>query len=670
MKKRILFTFISFTFIATVLGGRAFYIQVIKDERLSQLAKRQFNSKIIISARRGSILDRNGEALAVNTDIFSLAANPSKIQNRAQMSRLLSKALQIPQHKLKEKLKEKRDFTWIKRHLSEEEMSHFKKWGISDRVGNLPEGFWLVKESDRKYPHGSLASHLLGTVNLDGNGVEGIELSQNARLQGKGSTVGAVKDALGRPAFYDSAKMESAHDGEDLELTIDASLQFTVEDELRAAIVKTKSVAGTVIVMDAVSGEILALANAPTFNPNERKTSAENKRNRAITDGYEPGSTLKAIVLATALEKGMKITDQLYGDRGSFTVQGRKISEAETHEKFEWTSLSKMIQVSSNVIAAKLALKLGEASLLKGLQTFGFAKKTGLLFPGELSGWLPPRKTIWQPLTVANVGFGQGIMVTPLQMLRAYASFINGGYLVTPKVLKNAKDVVPPPVKIISEQTASEVLSALEKATSDEGTGKKARLEGYRVAGKTGTAQTVDSKTKKYSRTRYMSSFIGFPLNVQQKIVIFTMLDEPKPIYYASETAAPLFREVLSAVTTRFAIPSTEPMILGQQSDPKKKNTLPQTNAQIHESLTLTQSHAIPTLGLPENIEYLGDGPDGKKVWKMPNLKGVTLTEALDSLSGTSLKIKALGNGTIVEQTPAAGEKVKESELVQLKLSL
>jgi cell division protein FtsI (penicillin-binding protein 3) len=670
VKKRVLFTFLTCFLISLTLGGRAFYIQIVKDERLAQLAKKQFNSKVIVQARRGAITDRNGDTLAINTDIYSLAANPSKVQNKNTLSRLLSKSLSLSHVKLREKLKEKRDFIWLKRHLREEEIAQFKKWGLSDRMGTLPEGLWLVKESDRNYPHGQLAAPIIGTVNLDGSGVEGIELSQNSRLQGKGSSISAVKDALGRPAFYNPSMSESAKDGEDIQLTLDASLQFSVEEELRVSLEKTKAQSGTVIVMDAVTGDILAMANAPSFNPNLRGQSLQNRRNRALTDGYEPGSTMKSILFAGALEKGMKPTDKFYGENGKpFLVQGRRINEAETHEKFEWMNLQKMIQVSSNVVAAKLALKFGDQNLFSHLNLFGFSKKTGISFPGELSGWLPNRKLKpWQALTTANVGFGHGLMVTPIQMTRAYATFINGGYLVTPRILKNPRpDEEPPaPVRVISEKTSNEVLEALEMATKDEGTGKKARLEGYRVAGKTGTAQTVDPKTKKYSRTRYISSFIGFPLGVSQKLVIYTMLDEPRPIYYAGDTAAPLFREVLNAVVTRFAIPTTENLTTPtlSQTDTHQKSNRPESIVEV------SQSHPMTQLLDPEKLELLGTAPDGKKIWRMPNLKGSTLTEALDSLQGAPLRLRAQGNGTVIEQIPAVGEKIRESDLIQLKLSL
>jgi cell division protein FtsI (penicillin-binding protein 3) len=423
--------------------------------------------------------------------------------------------------------------------------------------------------------------------------------------------------------------------------------------------------------MDAIHGDLLAVANAPTFDPNRRAGASEAKRNRVITDGYEPGSTLKPVLLASALAHGWKISDRLHGENGSFKVQGRRISEADTHEKFEWITLKKMIQVSSNVVSAKLAMKLGQEKLMSGLRAFGFGAKSGVGFPGELSGWLPPTKKPWQPLTLANVGFGQGIMVTPMQMVRSYAAFVNGGYLVQPRILKNPGEEPPAPKRIISPEVAAQVVEALKTVAEPDGTGKKARLDGYIVAGKTGTAQTVDPKTKRYSPNRYISSFIGFPVGVEPKIVILTLLDEPRGIYYASETAAPLFRDVLNAVVTRFGIPmnapidpknhelASDPMTLAEEK--AKKSAKPILSGR--ERLEISQSSA----NVPSKLELQGSAPDGKLVFKMPDLRGLTIREALESLQGYAFDVDATGTGWLKSQYPEAGAKVSEQSRIRLR---
>lgn len=662
MKKRLTVLMVLSLLIASTVAGRAVYIQILGDERLEKLAKRQFNSKMLVQARRGVIVDRSGEPLAINTEVQSLAANPSKVQNKKMMAKLLSKALGIPHEKLLARLKEKREFIWIKRHLPDEQIEQFKKWGITDVSGNLLPGFWLVKENFRRYPHGELASHVIGTVNLDSEGTEGVELWKNSKLEGKVVAMSSVKDALGRPTLYDASAVRDAKDGETIQLTLDASLQFAVEEELKLSLEKTKARAGAVIVMDAISGDILALANAPTFNPNVRGAPAENRRNRVLTDAFEPGSTLKPILLAGALNQGWKITDRLHGEHGSFKVQGKRISEAETHEKFEWIDLKKMIQVSSNVVSAKLAMKMGADKYMSTLRSFGFGEKSGTGFPGELSGWLPNAKKTWSPLTLANVGFGQGIMVTPIQMLRAYTAFVNGGWLVQPRLVKdpNKDEDSPAPIRAIPANVAEQVVDAMKTVTASDGTGKKAALEGYIVAGKTGTAQTVDAKTKKYSRSRYISSFIGFPVGVEPRIVIMTLLDEPKGVYYASETAAPLFKNVLNAVVTRFAIPSSSPIERKLAEAESKKNS------KKKDTIQASMSQATPPA--PTKLELSGTSPEGKIVWKMPSLEGMTAREALQILQGNDLRLEFHGNGLIQSQSPEAGTTITEGSLIKLRL--
>ncbi len=645
-----------------LIVGRAALIQIVHNPRLENMARRQFQSKVLIRPRRGSILDRNGEPLAINMESNSLAANPKKIKNRALLARLLARATDVPYAKIYQKLSEKREFVWIKRHLPEAELERFKKWRVMDTEGDLVSGLWLVKESHRIYPHGELSAHVLGSVNIDSDGIEGVELWQDQKLKGKVTSMNAIKDALGRPAFMDAMAARHLQDGEPVQLTIDASLQFAVEQELKAAVHKTSARSGTVIVMNAVNGEILAMANEPSFNPNQKGFPAERRRNRALTDGFEPGSTLKAVLLASALSNGHKLTDMINGGQGQFVVQSKKISEAESHEKFEWISLKKIIQLSSNVGAAKLALKLGADKYLSTLQSMGFAQKTTVGFPGEISGRLPPRKD-WQPLTLANIGFGQGMLATPLQVTRAYAAFLNGGWLVQPVLLKNSKDeksngdpAHEPPRRVLTARVADQVIQALESVTEKEGTGVKASVEGFRVAGKTGTAQAVDPLTHAYSRSRYISSFVGFPVGIDQKIVIFASIDEPKGVYYASETAAPLFRTVLEAVANRFSLPA--------KIDPSRRL------AARTDRLTLTQSKPVPPTLSAAVLDLKAEGTNstGETMWSMPTLVGLTPREALRVLQGHRFQVEVHGIGVIQAQHPEEGKPLMEGERIKLTL--
>ena len=650
--------------IAFLILMRAGYLQLVKNPRLDGISRRQFQSRVLIRPRRGLILDRNGEPLAVNTEANSLAANPNKVRNKARTARLLARAINVPVDKVFHKLSEKREFIWIKRHLQATDLKRLKGHRLVDTEGDLTEGLWLVKESDRIYPRGELAAHIVGDVNVDSDGLEGVELWKNEHLRGEITSMTAIKDAWGRPTFIDAVAAQNIHDGEAVSLTLDSLLQFEVEQKLSAAVKRTGAQSGTVIVMDAVNGEILAMANEPTFNPNDRRSDRkippERRRNRAVTDGYEPGSTFKAILAAGILSHGGRLSDQVWGERGSFLVQGHRISEAEAREKFEWVSLKKMIQVSSNVGAAKFALRLGSLSYLQMIQAFGFGMKSNLGFPGEISGRIPADKE-WTPLTLANVGFGQGLLVTPLQMTRAYAAILNGGWLIRPKLIKspfkgsenkNPLDDVPP--RIFSQNVSLKLIEALESVTEEGGTGVKAALEGYRVAGKTGTAQWVDPKLKKYSKDQYISSFIGFPIDVDPKVVIFASLERPQGSYYAAETAVPLFKEVLISVANRCELPvrMASRKLLARQDiqDLSKTN---RASALIAADLKL---HPLDVpLGKPQR-------------WMMPELKGLTSREAIRAFQGHRLALEISGNGIVSSQTPAAGQPIVEGSFVRLKL--
>jgi cell division protein FtsI (penicillin-binding protein 3) len=656
-KSRMTVLMVGVLLVAGSIITRAAYIQFWNNPRLEQMSRKQFQSKVLIRPRRGTISDRNGEPLAVNIETNSLAANPLKIENRHTMIRLLTKATDLSVAKITHLLSEKKEFVWIKRHLSDAEMARLKKWRLIEGDGDLAQGLWMVKESQRVYPHGELAAHTLGDVNVDSEGVEGVELWQNEKMTGKVVSVTAIKDALGRPSFIDAVAAKHVKDGESVELTLDASLQFAVEQSLRESVTKTGAKAGLAIAMNASNGEIIALANEPSFNPNSKEGSVEKRRNRALTDGYEPGSTLKAVLAASALSHGWKLSDQVYGEKGIFKVQGKRIAEAEAKEKFGWISVRNVIQFSSNVGAAKIALKLGGDNYYKTLKDYGFGTKTGSGFPGEISGRVPARKD-WQPLSLANIGFGQGVLVTPIQMIRAYASFLNGGLLVRPKLIKDDSVVEEPPKRVITEKVASDVINALQSVTEDKGTGINARLEGYDVAGKTGTAQVVDSETGRYSRNRHIASFIGFAVGVDPKIVIFVSLDDPKGVYFAAETAAPLFKNVLSAVVNRYSIPAH-----GDQAPLKlAKSTT--------DKVRISQASAIQAVDVetPGALQWQGATPKGDMIWKMPSLRGLSVREAVQVLQGHHFSLEVHGDGVIQAQSPEEGKALAEGEIIHLGL--
>jgi cell division protein FtsI (penicillin-binding protein 3) len=689
---RLTVVILAFAVLAVGMLARSTWIQLIGDPKLEVLAKKQFQSKLVLKPRRGLILDTNGEPLAINLETSSLAGNPSKIIKDKPTLLLLSRAMGVTVGDLKKRLNSKKSFMWLERHITDDRLERFKKTGIIQITGEMPEGLWIIKEMKRIYPHGSLAGSMLGTVNIDTEGLEGVELWKESELKGTAASLDAIKDALGRPAFLNNNNFAKIQDGSDVALSIDTSLQYSVEQALEDSVFKTKSQSGMVIVMDSVTGEILALAQNPTFNPNQKRTPPHLRKLRALTDGYEPGSTLKPILVAAALQQGMKISDSLFGHNGKFVIQNKAITEAEAHEKFGYITLKKMLEVSSNIVAAELALKIGGDAYTSTLKNLGFGLKSGTQFPGEFAGRLP--KSPIKGLDLASLGFGQNILVTPLQMVRAYATLANGGYEVEPTLLKpdpKKLDLNSKRAQLLKSTTTTELSKALLAVTGGEnGTGKKAQVPGFKIAGKTGTAQTVDPKTKRYSTSRYISSFIGYPIGTKRSIVVLTLLDQPRGIYYASETAAPLFSQVMKQVVSRFSIPATEPLSI-QLTNIEPQPQDPQDNDHDKDPLKLIRSSAleanekvlrnpasgIETKPIEAHIEQdlLSDTADQSETTtipmtpSMPSLMGLTAQEAMGRLKSSNPRLRIHGFGTVKRQLPEVGAPLKMGARVTLFLN-
>ena len=422
--------------------------------------------------------------------------------------------------------------------------------------------------------------------------------------------------------------------------------------------VRTRAQSGLVVVRDSENGEILALAQS-----SEISSGKKIKKVTAISDGYEPGSTMKPIMLAAAINKGViKLGDSLFGHYGKFKLQGRTISEAEAHEKFGFITTSRMIEVSSNVAAAELALKFGAEKYVASLKELGFGGKTGVGFPGEITGWMPGQPKNIKPLTLATMGFGQSVMVTPLQMLRAYAAISNGGYLIEPTLIKRKEKEEYKKLAVFKKSTTEDVTKALISVTEGEkGTGKKARVDGFRVAGKTGTAQTVDPHTHRYSSSRYIASFIGFPAGVRRPVVILSLLDSPKGIYYGGETAAPLFSEALKATVSRFSIPATEKVAMPLvETTPSPSHYEETSEGQV---VKVAQSSAEITQESVESAREVNlDHP------VMPALTGLTPQEAIRSLKPFAPLVQIKGFGLIKRQLPESGSVLSPNVRVTLYL--
>ncbi|MBI2605115.1 MAG: transpeptidase family protein [Deltaproteobacteria bacterium] len=680
--------FLSFT-IAII--ARAVWLQTMPDPRLERLARRQFQSKVIALPRRGEILDRNGEGLAISLRARSLFLHPDLLKKEAppreveRVLRAISRVLHIPKAELHAKMKSGKAFTWIKRQLTETEEQGLREHGALDYDNALG----LIEETRRSYPNRELAAHVLGSVNIDGQGLEGLELQYESILAGEQSRISSTKDAMGRRIFEDGRGILAMRDGQSVLLTIDKSIQYETEKSIRKAVDDFGAKAGTAIVANASTGEILALANDPAFNPNQPKAATPgHRRNRAITDTFEPGSTFKPLLAGIALEKGRSPGSRIYCEKGSFKVGGRRISEAEAHEKFEWLTLGEILKLSSNVGAAKLALELGASTMGQLFERFGLGTRTGIDLPGEVAG-SASREGLRSPVRLANVGFGHGVTVTPIQMLTYYLAIANGGRWVQPKLVKaivsesedslekgemrwklNARNE-PKARAVLAPATARAVSRMLEAVTQEGGTGVKAQLEEWPVAGKTGTAQKIDPETRRYSRTRHIASFAGFAPAQSPRIVAFVMLDEPKHPYYASETAAPAFREVMRAALLREKVPPITGF--SKIAELANKNMIEsiesENRRQVRALLELAPQPAAESIAGSSDVTAASENPAGSGR-RVPDLHGLTVREALRALRAEnetpSLDVEIIGSGILKAQEPAAHERVESSTKIRL----
>ncbi len=684
--RRLFFIKLFFVFCSLAIVGQALYLQLGEHSKLKKLAKSQFQSQFVDFPRRGHIFDRNGEGLALSLKVHSLFVRPELFRRmistseQNQILKSLSKILQIPLAELKLKVQSSKSFVWLKRQLTETQERSIKNIGALD----YEQALGLVEETKRYYPNNELAAHILGTVGIDNHGLEGLELFYEPILSGEATRLSSIKDAKGRRIFQAEEGLLALNDGQSLVLTIDKAIQYETEKILKQAVEQYQAKAGIVIVGEAKTGEILALANVPTFNPNKPSFALPaHRRNRAITDAYEPGSTFKPLVFAAALEKGIKSNVQIYCERGAFKVGDRVIHEAESHEKFAWLSLRDILKFSSNIGAAKLAIEVGGYSLARFMERIGVGQKTGIDLPGEISGGFST-KELNSIVRLANVGFGHGLTVTALQMFSFYVAFANGGTWVQPKLLKAALTEDPDSLekglirykvgprletvqtrRLFTSGLITEITKMLKAVVEATGTASQAELEEWGVAGKTGTSQKVDFFTKQYSTNKYVTSFIGYAPSDAPEIVALVLLDEPTKKYYAGETAAPVFKEIMR-------VSLLKNKILPKDQSQKIQRIANQSSIQSVLSL-LTQQQVQQ--GIEKKIE-------GEKLnalthcivpdlcptnpMAMPNLKGLSVREALRVLDDKTQNYEIIGSGILKDQWPIPNEPLKKNTKVQL----
>ena len=658
-----------------VVGARLVYLQTSQHETLSARARAQQQNAVEISPARGVIFDRSGRELARSINIDSFFAVPGEIADVDYMAvKLVSivggdaSALAVRLKKAKEA---RRKFAWVARKLDDER-------GAAIKALNL-KGIYALSESKRRYPNGSLASHILGFVGLDEKGLAGVEQFQNISLTGKAGEASVEDDARGES--YESVEV-APRDGQSVMLTIDQTVQYRTEKVLAAAVESSRARSGTAVVLDPRTGEILALANVPTFDPNgASKIAAEARTNQALQNIYEPGSTFKIVAYAAAIEERLaRPDDRIDCQMGSINVAGRTVRD---HSPFGTLTLTEALAKSSNVAAIKLGLRVGDERMYDYIKRFGFGARTGVELPGETVGLLRPVKR-WQPTSMGSIAIGQEIGVTPVQIAAAFGALANDGVHIRPHLIREVRDADGTPIKrieperrrIISAETARTVRHMLESVTL-KGTAKAAQLDGYTAAGKTGTAQKIDPQTKAYSRTKHVASFVGFAPVENPSVVIAVVIDEPAGAYHGGQVAAPVFRQIAEDVLPYLNVMrDAELKINATDGHPVAWSgdlPVPRRNARAVEENE--EESAAPETHLPEVAPRhdAGEGVSevvyavaGDRTLLMPDLRGQSVRDAARVCAQLGLELEARGEGRALSQFPAVGETVRSGQTVRI----
>jgi cell division protein FtsI (penicillin-binding protein 3) len=661
MKYRIGFTFLVFAFLWLAIISRAAMLQLFPNERLQGFQKKQFDTVVTLEPRRGAILDRAGKELAVSVTAYSVFADPLLIENPKKVAKKLAKHLdEKPSVLLKKISKKKSRFVWLKRRLSVEHKEEIQTLRI--------RGIGFVEESKRIYPNGHLLSQVLGFVSRDGRGLEGIENKYNEFLHGEKRQVNFKKDARGRPLLIDGRVFLQKPEGSNVELTIDRDLQYKLEQELAKALEVNEAESAYGVILSPQTSEILAMASMPTYDPNQPfAVEPSLRRNRVVTDAFEPGSTMKTFAVASALHEGLVAPNTKYFcENGKMELKKGFIREANKKHSYGWLTVSEILAKSSNIGVAKIAFEIGAKKLFSTLQTFGFGEKSGVDMLGDAKGIV--RRPPWRERRLATISFGHGIAVTPLQIANAYSAIANGGVLNKPYVVKrvfNPETGVETefrPIqkrRVLTTKEAETLKLMLLSVTSEGGTGLTAKVPGFQVAGKTGTAQKVDPEKRGYMPGAYIASFAGMVPASNPKFVIYVAIDNPQKSYYGSQVAGPVFSRVAQFALRQSGISPTvveEKRFITQR---EKFRYEMKKDMSDRPSTTVRRKNALAKV-----VEELETG-SSKRV---PALKGLSLREVRRHLTKTGFEYEVFGSGLVYQTNPDAGNQLKEKQVLKVYL--
>ncbi|MCU0571391.1 MAG: transpeptidase family protein [Syntrophobacteraceae bacterium] len=640
-----LFTFIILAGFSMVLI-KAFRLQVLEHQVWVERKRAQTETSFQVPAYRGTIYDRQGRILSYSVPQFSLAADSRRVENPRKLGAKLAPILSLPRETLQQRLGSGRRFIMLKRHLSDQQavaVSSLKASGLT-----------MITEYKRFYPHRQVGGQVVGFVDTDGIGLEGIEKAFDRLLRQDPTTVGRFRDGIRKSLWLDAEPPPEPVESYGVKLSMDAFVQYVAEVELEKCIQQYRARSGEVVVMDARTSEILAMANWPPFDPNlTERRDPDLYRNRAITDYFEPGSTFKVFLVGAALQEGtIRERDRVYCENGRCVLAGHTIRDV---HPYGWLSLPDVIKHSSNIAASKLALQLGGERYHRYIKAFGFGELTGIYLPGEVKGQVRPWKK-WRPIDLATTGFGQSIGVTALQLTQGIACIANGGQYVTPGIALEIVDAEGQPVKVaerepgrrvIDKRVAGIVRDMMKGVTQEGGTGVNAAPDGYTVAGKTGTAQMMDPETKRYAVNRYTSLFTGFGPAEDPRIVITIAIREPHGAIYGGVVAAPVFRGIAAKVLPYLGVP---PSFKG--ADPPVQFRL--ANAASCE------------VGKPSTRIVRSADPETSST--MPDLAGMSLRQALDRVCSLGYEPRIVGSGRVVGQNPEAGAPLNPDMSVEIIL--
>lgn len=684
IRKRMMILFLIVVFLMSSLFLRLIWVQVVSSNEFQTRALNQRLREVKVEPKRGVIYDRNGAELAVSGTSETIVATPAEIKNPDKTAKLLADLLAMSKEEVYKRITGNAASIYVKRKVSEEIATKIK-------LLNLP-GIFFVPESKRFYPNGELASHVLGFAGVDSQGLDGIEMTYDYYLRGVPGRIAVERDAKNRELPNGVQKFYPPEDGDSLYLTIDKYVQYIAERELDAALTKIKADGGTVIVMNPETGEILALANRPTYNPNEfNRYSPSLWRNIAVSNTYEPGSTFKVVTAVTALEEGLVNVNDKFFCNGSITVAGARIGcwKDGGHGS---QNFGQVVENSCNPGFVQIGQRIGAETLYKYIDAFGFGKKTGITLPGEANGITYKLKGIG-PVELATMSFGHSIGVTPIQLITAVSAVANDGLLLKPQLVKEirntkgevVKSFQPEPVRqVVSKETAQMARKLLGNVV-EEGTGVNAQVEGYEIGGKTGTAQ-------RYGRQAYDTSFIGFvPVDDPKLVVSVVLYNVTSYPHFGSQTAAPIFQKLAKSVLRYLEIPPQHP-----EGEPKKEKVEP-TKEEIpdlrnrtidearqeleHLGFTVkvegTQDQVVdqvpkPGVLMPQNstvILFASDGVSEKKRYMItvPNLKGMSFEKAAKLLGELGLRVSYSSNqGTVFNQIPVPYTRVESGSEVKV----